>query len=88
MCWDCKSATEAPNWRMFDSLKCPYCAARLIQTLGRLNMRQGESPEQHRARISARRKVALSDSVARGLDEKQIRALVALKVAAIAPVKG
>ena len=86
-CWDCRAATEAPNWRMFDSLKCVFCAARLIQTLGRLNMRQGETPEQHRDRISARRKVVLADSVAAGLSEALIRDLVKGKMA-VEPVKG
>ncbi len=86
MCWDCNAASEAPNWTMFDSLKCEWCAARLIQTLGRLNMRQGESPIQHRDRISARRKVVLADSIASGLDEAKIRELVKGPMA-IAPAK-
>ena len=87
-CWDCSAATETNGqWVRFDSLKCMYCAARLIQMLGRLNMRQGETPEQHRARISARRKVVLADSVAAGLSEALIRDLVKGKMA-VEPVKG
>ena len=87
-CWDCSAATETNGqWVRFDSLKCMYCAARLIQMLGRLNMRQGETPEQHRARISARRKVVLADSVAAGLSEALIRDLVKGKMA-VEPVNG
>ena len=87
-CWDCYSATETNGqWVRFDSLKCVFCAARLIQALARLNMRQGETPEQHRARISARRKVVLADSVAAGLSEALIRDLVKGKMA-VEPVKG
>lgn len=75
-CWDCKAAKETDGqWRQFDSLKCPYCCARLIQMLGRLNMPQGEAPSSWRDKISARRKQALADSVAAGLDEARIREL-------------
>lgn len=76
MCWDCKAARETDGqWRLFDSLKCPWCAARLIQLLGRLNIPQGESPTSWRDKISARRKVVLADAVAAGLSEAQIRDL-------------
>ena len=87
-CWDCYSATETNGqWVRFDSLKCPYCSARLIQALGRLNMRQGETHQTHRERISARRKAVLDDSVAAGLSEALIRDLVKGKMA-VEPVKG
>ena len=87
-CWDCSAATETNGqWVRFDSLKCVFCAARLIQALARLNMRQGETPQEHRKRISARRKAVLDDSVAAGLSEALIRDLVKGKMA-VEPVKG
>jgi len=87
-CWDCSAATETNGqWVRFDSLKCPYCSARLIQMLGRLNMRQGETPQKWEARINARKDQVLSDSVAAGLSEALIRDLVKGKMA-VEPVKG
>ena len=87
-CWDCSAATETNGqWVRFDSLKCVFCAARLIQELARLHMRQGETPQEHRKRISARRKAVLGDSVAAGLSEALIRDLVKGKMA-VEPVKG
>lgn len=87
-CWDCDAARVTDGlWKQFNSLRCVHCAARLIQMLGRLNMRQGETPEQHRDRISARRKAVLDDSVAAGLSEALIRDLVKGKMA-VEPVKG
>ena len=87
-CWDCSAATETNGqWVRFDSLKCVFCAARLIQALARLNMRQGETHQTHRKRISARRKAVLDDSVAAGLSEALIRDLVKGKMA-VEPVKG
>lgn len=50
-------------------------------------MRQGETPQEHRKRISARRKAVLDDSVAAGLSEALIRDLVKGKMA-VEPVKG
>lgn len=87
-CWDCYSATETNGqWVRFDSLKCPYCSARLIQALARLNMRQGETPQKWEARINARKDQVLDDSVAAGLSEALIRDLVKGKMA-VEPVKG
>ena len=87
-CWDCYSATETNGqWVRFDSLKCVFCAARLIQALARLNMRQGETPQKWEARINARKDQVLSDSVAAGLSEALIRDLVKGKMA-VEPVKG
>lgn len=50
-------------------------------------MRQGETHQTHRKRISARRKAVLDDSVAAGLSEALIRDLVKGKMA-VEPVKG
>lgn len=87
-CWDCSAATETNGqWVRFDSLKCPYCSARLIQALGRLNIPQGETPTSWRNKISARRKAVLDGSVAAGLSEALIRDLVKGKMA-VEPVKG
>jgi hypothetical protein len=55
-----------------------FCAARLIQAIGRL---QGDKEA-----LSARRKAVLKDSVEWGLDETRIRALVKSGLA-LAPVE-
>ncbi len=68
MCTSCRAAREASTWNQFDSLKCPWCAARLIQRIGKLRITA--------AKVTKRRAVVLADSVAAGLDEAQIRALV------------
>lgn len=76
-CPDCQAATETKGlWRRYNSLQCTFCAARLIQVLGRLNMPQGETPTTWRAKITARRKIVMADSVAAGLADADIRTLV------------
>lgn len=68
-CECCAAARECGNYgRLFDSLKCVYCAARLIQRIGKIKIGVTE--------CTARRKKALADSVAAGLDECLIRKLV------------
>lgn len=69
-CDDCQHARSTNGlWARFDSLKCVYCAARLIQVIGK---RPGATRDQ----ISAARSAELKLSVERGLDEKRIRELV------------
>ena len=76
-CEECVAARESGgHHRRFDSLKCVYCAARLIQKIKRLGIGKTEA--------SARCKAALAESVARGLDEKELRRLEAGPMA-IAP---
>lgn len=53
---------------MYDSLKCIYCAARLIQAIGRLPIAQNEAV--------ARRRAVLAAATERGLNEGEIRKLV------------
>ena len=68
-CECCNAARECGNFgRLFDSLKCVYCAARLIQRIGKMKIGIAE--------CTARRKTVLADSVAVGLDEDLIRTLV------------
>ena len=68
-CDCCQAARECGNYgRMFDSLKCVYCAARLIQYIGKIKKSVSE--------CTARRKKVLADSVEAGLDECLIRKLV------------
>ena len=67
-CKECNAARECGNYgRLFDSLKCVYCAARLIQRIGKLRIGAEQC-------VVMRRK-ALADSVAVGLDEAMIRKL-------------
>lgn len=72
MCEECEAAHEASResgacHKRFDSLKCAFCAARLIQTIKRAAKSRAEATE--------RCKAALAMSVAAGLDEKEIRRL-------------
>ena len=68
-CKECDAARECGNFgRLFDSLKCVYCAARLIQRIGKMKIGIAE--------CTARRKTVLADSVVAGLDEDLIRKLV------------
>lgn len=68
-CTDC-CASRATNglWTRYDSLKCPYCCARLIQQIALLSIARSEA--------TARRKAVLADWIKAGHDEAQIRALV------------
>ena len=74
-------ALANPQWPMYDSPKCIYCTARLIQQVGKL--RTPTSDE-----IAARRRVVLQDAVAFGHSEMEIRRLVKLKALAFETVKG
>ncbi len=68
ICQPCTVAREYVwHGRLFDSVKCVYCAARLIQLLGTLPIGRTE--------CARRRRAVLNDSVAAGLDEALIRAL-------------
>ena len=68
-CDECRHARNTSGlWNRFDSLKCIYCAARLIQVIGKRN-----AP---RDQLSAERAKELKESVERGLDEQRIRELV------------
>jgi len=68
-CSDCAVSREYVWFgRMFDSLKCVFCAARLIQLIGTFQITPTE--------CAKRRRLVLADSMAAGLDEAQIRALV------------
>lgn len=77
----CKTCALAnPAWTQYDSPKCIYCAARLIQQIGKL--RTPTSDE-----IAARRRAVLADAVAYGHPEMEIRRLAKLATLAFAPVK-
>lgn len=68
-CVDCLHARSTDGrWNRFDSRKCVYCAARLLQAIGRRQV--------SREVISRRRTECLQESVAAGLDEARIRAMV------------
>ena len=69
-CTDCLAATETKGlWKGYNSPQCIFCTARLIKAIGQL--RPPTSAE-----ISARRRVVLSDAVAFGHSETEIRELV------------
>jgi len=69
MCKDCQAAKETSGlWTQFDSPKCPYCTARLIQRIGKLRTPTSDA-------ITARRRVVLVDAVACGHEEALIRKL-------------
>lgn len=78
-CEECSRARATNGaWNRYDSRKCVFCAARLIQAIGRM---QGDKQA-----LSARRTASLKDSVEWGLDEARIRALVKSGLA-LAPVE-
>ncbi|MDO8251422.1 MAG: hypothetical protein Q7T78_17115 [Rhodoferax sp.] len=68
-CSSCNAARETNDlWRMYDALKCPHCAARLIKRIGALQIA--------RSVATARMRAVLVDAVAWGQDEATIRAMV------------
>ncbi len=68
MCPECAARREAPAWPAY-SIKCPYCGARIIQSIrGRKAV-----PTEERTR---RAKAALADWVKWGHDESLIRQLI------------
>jgi hypothetical protein len=69
MCPSCQASEETKGlWRQYNSPQCPFCAARLIQQIGKC--RSPSSDE-----ITARRRVVLQDAVAYGHSEEVIRKL-------------
>lgn len=66
-CECCEAAREAPAHNLYTPA-CLWCGARLIQALGRLHDRP-------RSEIAARRRAVLTDWMAYGHEEAQLRAL-------------
>ena len=68
ICKECQGAKECGNHgQIFNSVQCVYCAARLIQRIGKFKIKATE--------CAARRTQVLADSVQAGLDEQEIRNL-------------
>lgn len=68
-CEECTRARASQgHWSMYDNRRCVYCAARLIQAIGKLQIPRED--------ISRRRTVILQESVAAGHREARIRELV------------
>ena len=79
-CPSCTASRETQGrWPEFNTPKCIWCTARLIQTIGTKNHRP-------RDEITARKRAVLADAVEWGHEEKAIRALAALKVPALEPL--
>lgn len=72
ICPRCQIATLCPGYQLFNPA-CLYCGARLIQTLGHLQI--------PREQIVQRRRAALASWVDYGHSEAQIRALAKGKLA-------
>ena len=66
MCEECNRARHVPGFAWFD-VKCLHCGARLIRRLGSLDATAAE--------ITKRRQKVLSDWMAFGHPEAQLRAL-------------
>ena len=64
-CWNARVCDHLGD--TFNSLQCVYCAARYLQRIGKNRISKEKCAE--------RRKKALADSVAAGLDEQLIRKL-------------
>lgn len=77
-CDCCDKAREWPGYRMY-SPACLYCGARLIQAIGRLSIPVTQ--------VQQRRRAVLSDWIAHGHAEAQLRALAACQALAIGPVQ-
>jgi len=68
ICEECRAAAATKGlWNRYDSRKCVWCAARLLQAIGRR-----QAP---REVLSKSKTASLRDSVAWGLDEAEIRKL-------------
>lgn len=79
-CTSCQAARETQGlWPHFDSLKCQFCAARLIQQIGKLPVGNDA--------ITARRRVVLADAVAFGRSETEIRRLAKGTELALEPLE-
>ena len=80
ICSECLAATASIGaWSRFDSARCKYCAARLIQNIGRLTAPSNDQK-------TVRRREVIAVAVRAGLDEAEIRALAKDKVMAVEPV--
>lgn len=78
-CSECQKATASGGaWWQFDSERCKYCAARLIQAIGRLSSASAEKKTE-------RRRAVIDAAVRAGLDEAEIMALAKDKVMAVEP---
>lgn len=78
-CTSCQAARETQGlWPQFDRLKCQFCAARLIQQIGKLPIGNDV--------ITARRRAVLASAVAFGHSETEIRRLAKLTELALEPV--
>ena len=79
-CKDCQAATTTLGlWRQYNPLGCKYCAARLIQELGKLKTPTSEQ-------IIARRRAVIGIAIAHGHSELEIRALAKSKTMAVQPM--
>lgn len=79
-CTECAAATASSGaWSQFDSARCKYCAARLIQCIGKLT-----SPSNDYKTI--RRRAVIDVAVMAGMNEAEIRALAKQKEMAVEPV--
>jgi hypothetical protein len=77
ICNDCQATRESPAHRLFNPA-CLHCGARLIQRLGKLPRPKEE--------IASRRRQVLTDWMAYGHAEGQLRALAKLTTPALAPI--
>ena len=81
-CLDCLAATQTQGlWRQYNTLGCKYCAARLIQQLGKLRTPTGEQ-------IIARRRAVIGGAIANGHSEAGIRELAKSKTMAVEMPEG
>ena len=72
MCSDCQAANDTNYLSIWYNVpQCKYCAARLIKYIGKLRTPTSEE-------IASRRRVVLSEAIAWGHSESEIRALAKL----------
>jgi hypothetical protein len=80
-CTDCQTATITQGcWPQYNSPSCKYCAARLIQRLGKLRTPTTEQ-------ITARRRAVLTEAIAQGHNEQDVRELAKAKTMAVQPLQ-
>ena len=81
MCPSCEASRETNGLcPQFNSPQCLFCTARLIQKIGQIRTITA-------AVITARRLVVLSDAVAYGHQESEIRRLAKIKEPALEPLQ-
>lgn len=80
-CEECNRARATAGRCNWYSLACPWCGARLIQRIGTLRTRP-------RDELSARRTKVLTDWVAYGHSETELRALAEAKALPLLPIGG